>query len=640
MFERFPYTNFHDMNLDWILKQVKVFGDKLALTEQAVNEIPNMVKAEAEKQLADKNIDAIVSDYVSRATTHPHRNCKRNFRIVRKNMSALSGGDSGYYAQGFCTDGESCYFAMIDVATNICTIVKTDMSGNVLAENTIGDSHANDMTVYNGRLYVLNMKNVDEVLLNTVTVLSLSTLAILDTVDSSVVNGAYGIAHDRITGKLYLAKSGTLYEVEENLHSFYVKSERSIEHIPGAVQQSLTVHNNVAIIMTVLPDCLTFVNLDSGLIIENYTPPAYISNTWQYGELEGVDIGANGNILFTGICRGGQAVEYHMTQLFELEYSNSFPENIRQVNHGGEYLTIAVNVNSAYTNPDGENAPFRYLFEAALYSASPYCKQYPVTRITIGGTGYAGSVDFSNSTNISLLSQDTVKIGNLVAFNASNIEILRGVFGVGSTDAIANMRFWCCDNICLKGVGLVDDVLQNLIDANSSTIKVRNILTDNANYTLYNPATQNKTLWNLNNATIDSVSSSLLRGVKLNNVRSSFPTAPIIISTGFDLTTGSVANFTDFSLPGNDPLSSFVKLGYKATATATLGGLLIAQSSLTSNINLFAVNIANSEPYDVHAFEVTVICHDSETVISSRGKNLTKNSDETVTGKIGQIYLS
>lgn len=39
LFEQFPYTNFHNLNLDWLLKQVKSQGERLADVESAITDI-------------------------------------------------------------------------------------------------------------------------------------------------------------------------------------------------------------------------------------------------------------------------------------------------------------------------------------------------------------------------------------------------------------------------------------------------------------------------------------------------------------------------------------------------------------------------------------------------------------------------
>lgn len=53
IFENFPYTNFHDLNLDWILQKMREMGI-------AVDAIPKTVSSEVEKQLEDANLNQIV----------------------------------------------------------------------------------------------------------------------------------------------------------------------------------------------------------------------------------------------------------------------------------------------------------------------------------------------------------------------------------------------------------------------------------------------------------------------------------------------------------------------------------------------------------------------------------------------------
>ena len=53
IFENFPYTNFHELNLDWILQKMREMGI-------VVDNIPKTVSSEVEKQLEDANLNQIV----------------------------------------------------------------------------------------------------------------------------------------------------------------------------------------------------------------------------------------------------------------------------------------------------------------------------------------------------------------------------------------------------------------------------------------------------------------------------------------------------------------------------------------------------------------------------------------------------
>lgn len=60
--ERFPYTNFHDLNLDWILDQVKKIAEELQQLQQKEDADRDAIAA-LEKRL-DDFIASIDDDYI------------------------------------------------------------------------------------------------------------------------------------------------------------------------------------------------------------------------------------------------------------------------------------------------------------------------------------------------------------------------------------------------------------------------------------------------------------------------------------------------------------------------------------------------------------------------------------------------
>lgn len=59
LFENFPYTNFHDLNLDWILKIVKQFSDTMAGLDDKIAEI-------VKEQLDELNLEQIILETVTK----------------------------------------------------------------------------------------------------------------------------------------------------------------------------------------------------------------------------------------------------------------------------------------------------------------------------------------------------------------------------------------------------------------------------------------------------------------------------------------------------------------------------------------------------------------------------------------------
>lgn len=45
VFEKLPYTNFHELNLNWVLKKIKQLDNSIMLLETAVQDLESRVEA-------------------------------------------------------------------------------------------------------------------------------------------------------------------------------------------------------------------------------------------------------------------------------------------------------------------------------------------------------------------------------------------------------------------------------------------------------------------------------------------------------------------------------------------------------------------------------------------------------------------
>ena len=64
--EHFPYTNFHDLNLDWIVRTMKAFGDELSRLADALADIDVMTPEEIQALIdaSMRSYEVILKAYV------------------------------------------------------------------------------------------------------------------------------------------------------------------------------------------------------------------------------------------------------------------------------------------------------------------------------------------------------------------------------------------------------------------------------------------------------------------------------------------------------------------------------------------------------------------------------------------------
>lgn len=77
MFNKYPYTDFHELNLDWILKEMKDLQEQMnGLLEKAIEEATKAAKEYVDEQLAD-----IEDDFAE---------LQRNFNALDKSVQILN----------------------------------------------------------------------------------------------------------------------------------------------------------------------------------------------------------------------------------------------------------------------------------------------------------------------------------------------------------------------------------------------------------------------------------------------------------------------------------------------------------------------------------------------------------------------
>lgn len=106
---KFPYSNLHNLNLDWIIKQIADEKNQIGGVETALTERIDTVNSTLDEKIdtvdstLDEKIDTVNSTLDNRITTvnsdltssieNEHLYAERNFNSVRDDIASLGGGD-------------------------------------------------------------------------------------------------------------------------------------------------------------------------------------------------------------------------------------------------------------------------------------------------------------------------------------------------------------------------------------------------------------------------------------------------------------------------------------------------------------------------------------------------------------------
>lgn len=171
VFEHFPYANFHELNMDWILAELKKHGvdiDKLfqeiEATGQSVTQAVNDLLNEwLEDGTMQELVDGAIDDNGVGGTVNI-RQIMQSFYPYPTSTGArvdvTPTGTAAYYVQGFCKTPAGFAFVRLAPDTNkidendISQIFEFGADGTYIRSIPVNVGHGNGMVYYNNCLYV------------------------------------------------------------------------------------------------------------------------------------------------------------------------------------------------------------------------------------------------------------------------------------------------------------------------------------------------------------------------------------------------------------------------------------------------------------------------------------------------------
>lgn len=202
LFEQFPYTNYHEKNLQWLMEHVGEYDDQIKALQDKDVELQQEIDNIDVTPAVDAAIDDLKnSGYFEEIIDEKIDFKTRNLNILRvgrildaygyNNASPVLGG------QSICYDGGK-YYTCGNIGPSQQAIAVWDGTGNLLTSATYSAlQHTNSIAAFGNYLYIAagSMAILSKV--------NKSTLAFVEAIDLSAIFGAvYGV--DEYDGKLYI----------------------------------------------------------------------------------------------------------------------------------------------------------------------------------------------------------------------------------------------------------------------------------------------------------------------------------------------------------------------------------------------------------------------------------------------------
>ena len=213
LFDNMPYTNLHEINLDWIIEQIKTYTAKVDGMQASIDQIDQMIddlKQFVIEQIEDLDVAQLVSDKLDEmvadgtladiiATVYPVRTAhiERYGRVIDRYTTDEV--DRRLYAQS-CTYANNKYYYVGNTNTEDTAqhlSVWSDSGAYLNGRSYTELGHGNDIAYMSNKLYVATGYRV--------VVLDAESLDVLSTIERSAnLSTVFAVAADTANRKIYM----------------------------------------------------------------------------------------------------------------------------------------------------------------------------------------------------------------------------------------------------------------------------------------------------------------------------------------------------------------------------------------------------------------------------------------------------
>lgn len=356
---RYPYTDYSQINLDWILRKMQELGGAV---KGIKDNIAGYVSQKVDELIASGEFDDVVKVYfddsIKKFSGLADVQTARKFRVI---------ADTAY--QDFTTNGTNYIFCSTLPSNAGVRITETGPDGTVIRYNDISTIvQCNSITydAVNNRLYMASPNYA-------IYIIDYSTFTVTDSIPGNPggtdVYSFVAVAMDG--GILYTL--AYYYPMDDFRIFKYVNGNFTSLAVVGSVDsapfsilwQGMAVVNNVAYITMTSPNALIVCDLESGRATVYNLGEG--SGFYAYGEVEGLEkVGSSVYMLTTY----GDGRDTHVNQVFNTNIIGSLVSDSAvygRYPYPGERSTMYVDTASTAYNPTGySDAKFGCMTEAVM----------------------------------------------------------------------------------------------------------------------------------------------------------------------------------------------------------------------------------------------------------------------------------
>lgn len=364
IYRQFPYTNFHEINMDWLLQQVKeltaewlqyntTWEEWKTDTDNKFNELREYVtnyfaeldiESEIIKlfdELKDEGFfDEIISQIITKKDTI-------NANMVASGFTNYTENDKAYI-DGGCYIGNNHYAVYFSSqSSNIGRFVILDeTTWQVISETQMELYHGNSLTFVpdENKVYACKCFSVSNtsVLIPDIAVVDVSDIynpAIVQNITPPVPDysvGIYSLAYDPTTQMFHAICARGTTSGEYNRLVAYNKALTEItgsiilaDTLPVSSQGCQLVYNKVAYVLYYTPSYRSIYafDIDNGELLNVYSIPEYINSYRYVGEVEFLAYNYDNFKWFVGSRYTGSGVAHHVGfSIFQVGLYVSIPD--------------------------------------------------------------------------------------------------------------------------------------------------------------------------------------------------------------------------------------------------------------------------------------------------------------------------